>query len=306
MTLLLLFMACDKSLQDTGLDFASCSACSLIDPQNYGLDSEISAETWKLPAKTDVSVDWSELTLDMSGQSMVPEDVDRVVLVAFKDLTPAQIADGLAHDTLSQSDAALFMLCQPDGTNRCALSDFSILGSTLDIEEVFLADTGTWLVALTTQGQLGSRSMTFLQASTHADDELAVVENGSASLDIDVDLHSLQPLWLQEGVVPTVEWEALTRDGLGNTMQLSTLDELVVIQSPFTVKEAELRVLELESAAVQSWSLDIEGRDADLADLVGDTPFTGVDEVGTWWLGLRCSTCNHPAPRFLTRIDLAP
>lgn len=83
MTLLLLFMACDKSLQDTGLDFASCSACSLIDPQNYGLDSEISAETWKLPAQTDVSVDWSERIAD--GQTVISWSTAGVVDIVRPD-----------------------------------------------------------------------------------------------------------------------------------------------------------------------------------------------------------------------------
>ena len=181
MVSLLTLLACQKDVADTGFEDLACTACSLTDPQNYHLEAAIYAQTWRLAAETDVVVDWSTLTTDMTGAAMAPEEVDRVLLVAFLELNPGQIAEGLATDTLTQSDAAIFMICRPDGSNRCALSDFSILGSTLDIEEVFSVGQGTWLVALTTTGMLGSRSMTFLQAAPHTEDSLAIIDDGAPS-----------------------------------------------------------------------------------------------------------------------------
>ena len=115
----------------------------------------------------------------------------------------------------------------------------------------------------------------------------------------------MRGLVVPPGVVPTLEWTSLTRDGLGNSLQLSTLDELVVLHSPYTVQQAEANLLHLERDALESWTLPIEGPSADLSKLVGASPFEGVDEDGSWWLGLRCTTCTHPAPRFLTRMESA-
>jgi hypothetical protein len=282
-----------------------CAECVLADGHNYSLSSTLDAEVYELAAQTDAIIDWSGLTVDVQGQPVAAGDVDRVVLVAFLQLSPDEIATGLATDTLQQSDATLFVVCEPDGATQCALSEFSILGSSLDVEEVFLADQGTWLVVPSTQGQVGGRTFAFLQASSTSTATTAAFDNETAALGVDVDLRSLDPLVVVEGGELIVQWGALTQDGLGNPMQVSSLNQLLVARSPWAVSDVEANILDLERDATELWSMDLGGgAEADLSELVGPRPFEGLDGSGTWWLGLRCSGCQHPAPRFLTQMVL--
>lgn len=280
-----------------------CVDCVLRDTHNYTLSSTLDARVFALAPQTDAVLDWGGLAVDVQGQAVAPGDIDRVLLVAFLRLSPEEIAEGLAADRLAQSDAALFVTCAPQGATRCALSEFSILGSTLDVEEVFLADIGTWLVALTTGGSVGGRSFAFLQAVTGATATEARLDSHTAALAVDVDLGSLRPLAVARGVAPTVSWAGLGRDGLGNPIQLSNLNELMVARSAWDARTVESHILDLEREAEEVWTLPLGGSpSADLSDLVGPRPFPGIDADGTWWLALRCTGCNHPAPRFLTRL----
>ena len=290
---------------DTGDFGPGCSDCTLEDANNYSLSSTLDVDVFTLKAQTDAVIDWSGLTTDVQGQPVSPGDVDQVLLVAFLELEPEEIAAGLASDSLDQGDATLFVICSPEGVTRCALSDFSILGSSLDVEEVFLPDAATWLVALQTTGGVGARSFVFLKATEQATETTVSVGNDTAALSVDVDLRGLVPLAVLPGAVPRLEWGELETDGLGNPMDLSSLDSLVVLRSAWDVDQAAASILDLEREAADSWSLALDGGvDADLAALEGDTAFTGFSDEGTWWLGFKCSGCTHPAPRFLTRVVL--
>ncbi len=287
--------------EDTAAADPGCADCALTDTHNYRVASTLTARTFRLPAATDAVLDWSAVRTDVQGQPVAPGGIDRVLLVAFPALGPDAILRGLADDTLQQSDAALFVACDPGGATSCRLSDFSILGSTLAVEEVFLAGVGTWMVALTTRGEVGARSFGLLQATDGPAHDAARFDDETAVLEVDVDLRTPAPVVVVPGAAPVVDWTGLARDGLGHALQLSTLDTLMLAHLDASVADVEARVLDLERDADRLWTARLDGTGRfDLSTLDG---FDGVTDEGTWWLALRCGTCTHPAPRFLARLE---
>ena len=249
--LLVLPLSACVSGGDTGDWGPGCADCELVDENNYSMQSALDVDVFTLKAQTDAVIDWTALTVDMQDQPVAPGDVDRVLLVAFLGLEPAEIAAGLASDDLDQSDATLFVMCETDGATQCALSEFSILGSTLNVEEVFLPDQVTWLVAMQTTGGVGARSFAFLKATTDASEVTATVDNDTASLTVDADLRTLTPLAVLPDTVPTLSWGELSRDGLDNSLQLNSLDSLLVVHSDQDVDTVEAQFLDLERDAAE-------------------------------------------------------
>jgi len=301
-----LWVACaDGPASETGTPLPPpCTDCAITDAHNYSLTSEMVGDVVKLKALTDATIDWSGLSVDVQGHGVQPTDVTQVLLVAFAELPPEAVMEGLARDQLTQSEVAIYVICEPEGATSCDLSDFGILSSTFDVEQYFLPSVQTWMVVPTRPGQQGGFSFLFLQADDGATATTATVTNTSASLEVDVDLASALPLVVPPGEAAIqLDWSGLTTDGLGNAMEARTIDQLWVARYDRPVSSLEGAIFDLELDALDLYTLDLAGgTSASLADLQGDTPFTGITTDSTWLLALRCSTCTHPAPRFMATL----
>ncbi len=290
---------------DSGADLGPpCSTCLLADEQNYSITSQMSVEVVQLEALSDATVDWSALQTDVQGHPVLPGEIDRVLLVAFAELPPDAVMEGLAQDQLTQSEVAFYLICEPEGATSCSLSDFAILGSTFDVETYFLPSVATWMIVPQTTGQQGGRSFLFLQAAEGVGRTEARITDQTGSLTVEVDLRGQRPLVLAAGdPAITLDWSGLTVDALGNPMQARTLDGLFVARYDATLAELEQRVFDLETDAAELWTMDLgSGTTADLSLMDGPRPFPGVAPGETWLMALRCSTCTHPAPRFMTAL----
>ena len=281
-----------------------CTDCTITDAHNYQLTSEMVGDVVKLKALTDATIDWSGLTVDVQGHALQPTDVTQVLLVAFAEISPETVMDGLARDQLTQSEVAIYVICEPEGATSCNLSDFSILSSTFEVEEYFLPSVKTWMVVPTRPGQQGGFSFLFLQADEGATATAASITNTSATLEVDVDLASATPLVVPAGEAAIqLDWSGLTTDGLGNAMEARTIDQLWVARYDRPISSLEGAIFDLELDALDLYTLDLNGgTSASLADLQGAEPFSGVTSDSTWLLALRCSTCTHPAPRFMATL----
>lgn len=295
---------------DTGAgvtpDLPPCTDCALLDAHNFSYQGWLDVAVEPVQAGADVLVDWSELSVDLLGHAVAPErEVAGARLLAFPELSPAEVADRLVGGTLLQEDLAVAMSCTP-AQPACSLSDFSILGSTLDIAEHFVQGSATWLVTLTPVAQPGAASMVFLEP--RQDDLRTTVSVGddSASLTLDVDLLSLQSLVLpvdQRAV--SLDWSALSQDGLGQPTDPRRLDRLELARFDLDADRLQDALFDLELLATDWWELPVDGlSSASLDSLPSD--FTGLDVDGTWLLALRCSTCDNPMPRFLTVLRARP
>jgi hypothetical protein len=285
---------------------AACSACELGDVNNFTYESTLSLPVHVLAEEADVAIDWSALTTDIRGGALDPTtDVDDVWLVVFQDVEPTALTEAIANDQLQQESVTLFVTCTPVDAS-CSFSDFDLLGNDLGVSQYFTEGRGSWLVVLNSEAEGIVQSMGLLQAAAAATDTTVSLTDADAVLSADVDLGSLTPVVVAPDTTDiTVDWSALTRDGLGNPLSVYTLDRLLVGRVSATVPEVEDGFFALETLADETWEIDVSSRtSASLTELVGDTPFAGVTPGDdTWLLGLFCGTCDNPAPRFLTRLE---
>ncbi len=290
---------------DGGPSVEPCSACTLENGNNFAYTSDLAIGSVPLRAEADAVIRWDELTRTVQGKQIDPAvDLDEARLIAFRDLAPEDLEHALAHDDLAQADVSVYVTCTPTDAS-CALSDFGMFGNTIDIQQYFQEGYGTWLLALGKKGAPGADAMVFLEAVNDSAVSDAGIGNDTSRLDVEVDLDSLTPLAVYAGQPDmTVDWSGLTRDGIGDSLDHATLDELWVARFTETPEELASDVFSLEERAQLSWTLDISGYpSANLMDLQGVAAFPGVDSGGTWLLGLRCRTCTNPAPRFVTLLQ---
>ncbi len=285
-----------------------CMACALDDANNFAYTSDLAIGTLAVPEHADATIGWDTLTRDIRGDALDPRaDVEEARLVAFRDLPADEIAWRLAHDELDQADVGVYVTCAPSDA-RCSLSAFGMFGNPIDIQQYFEEGYGTWLLALGERGAAGADALVFLEPRADATAAEVAVTDATSRLDVDVDLRSLAPVVIpafDDGV--TLDWSALTRDGLGDPLDAATIDELWVGRFAETPAELEQDVFALERLADLAWTLDVAGLDrAALRDLEGEAPFLGIDRQGTWVAALRCRTCTNPAPRVLTFLEPAP
>ncbi len=281
-----------------------CTTCVLSDDNNFALASVLDVGTTALRAEADARLDWSTLTRDIRGGALdARADIDEARLLAFRNLEPAEIAEGLAHDTLNQADVTLYVTCTPTDAS-CMLSDFGMFGNHLDIQQYFLEGNGTWLLALGRHGEPGADALLFLDADEASAADSASVTDSTSALSVDVDLGALTPV-----VVPPddrdllFDWSGLTQTGLGDPIAFGSIDTLRVARFRESPAELESDVFGLEARAEESWTLPVEGwTSASLSDLSGDSLFGGIDASSTWLLSLECRLCANPAPRFVTLL----
>lgn len=290
-----------------GESIEPCTACALTDANNYAYTSDLAIGTLTVPEQADATIRWDGLTRDIRGGALDPvADLGEARLIAFRDLTPDEVTYALAHDELEQADVGAYVTCTPEDA-RCALSEFGMFGNRIDIQQYFAEGYGTWLLALGEPRALGADAMVFLDPRADATATDLALTDTTSRLDVDVDLRSLTPV-----VVPTVEpaltldWSGLAHDGLGDPVDLATIDEVWVGRFDEGPAELERDVFALEERAELTWTMKVDGTtSADLTDLFGETDFLGVDRHGTWVVALRCRTCTNPAPRLLSFLEAA-
>lgn len=275
--------------------------CGLTDENGYRYTAELDVAVAPAAELEDVRIAWGDVTTDLRGHAYEPADVDESRLVFFTGLAPDEVEEALATDTLDQSDVGLYMLCSDEVDHDCQLSEYGILGSQAGIDAYFEGGKGSWLFALVTREVPGARALLFLDPVADGPTEVAF-EDGGSSLAVEVQLDELVPVGLSAADV-VIDWSALSTDGLGNAVEPRKLDRLEVARYDMDLEELEARFLDLEQLATGRWSFDTNGEtSASLADLEGDEAFPGVDDEGTWLLALWCTTCQTPAPRFLTVV----
>ena len=96
----------------------------------------------------DLTIDWSELTTDLVGDTIDPnEDATHLSLYVFDSGAQAELVEGLVAQTLDQSQMMARWAC-PTSNSQALLSDCAFVGHSLNPEEYFVEDWGLWLLLL--------------------------------------------------------------------------------------------------------------------------------------------------------------
>jgi hypothetical protein len=287
---------------DDSAGIVPCTSCSLTDANNFAYSAALDIDVVPVAANAPVRIDWSGLTHDVQGHPLdLATDIAGARLIAFRDITPAAVARGLANDDLEQADVSLFVTCTPT-TPGCGLDEFGVLGNPVDVPTYFSEGSATWLVALTSTFEAGAAAFVFLEPKDASLVTSAAIGDDTSALDVDVDFASLTPVVVPAGEAALhLDWSGLTRDGLGNELSLDAIDGIFLGRYTESPAELEGRVFDLETLAAETWEAPVDGlRSLGLGTLRGDTVFAGIDDTSTWLLALRCSSCINPTPRFVT------
>lgn len=282
-------------------------AVALTDANNYTFSGTLDAPSFPVAPETDVSLEWSGLTTNLRCQDLDPvADIDNTALLYFPYLTEAEIEHGLSTDTLDQADLGVYLSYEPGDTTSVSLSQVSFFGTDPEIEGQFTADSGTWLVLLTTGTTVavGVQMLAFLEPTAGETTTVASLTDGCSVLDYSADLASAARVPVLAGGPWLLDWSALTRDGQGSPFEPTRADALMVARFDESITDLEADFLDLELLAEETWTYTLTGgTTADLGALSGPSdPFPGFTTAGTWALALRCTTCPNPAPLFLTFV----
>lgn len=280
--------------------------CPLTDVNQFSYVSDLQCEVTEAQSLSNTNIEWADLTLDIQGHTVeTPPGISQVRLVVFKTLSWEEILKGLSEDTLAQSDVGLYMTCEPEGATGCVLDDFGLLGSKPGISQYFEQDSGRWLFVLGTDDVEGSRSLACVEPKDDSTNTEVHIDNDSAALTLDVDFQSAGPAVIPAGADVTINWEALSVDGLGNELHHEKIDLLQVASYEMSLSELEDNFFDLPTLSTSTWSMSVTGKDeATLSDLEGDTTFTGIDNERTWLFVLWCSVCENPIPKAIVVLEL--
>ncbi len=284
---------------------ASCTDCTLEDALAFQLTVQLDVLSQPQRAGQDTMLDWSALEHDMFGRVVDPvDDIDGVTLYRFDGIDQDALLDGFGNDALQQSWVTAFWTCAPVDA-RCGLSTFDLVGHPFIPAADFVADTGPWLLVLTSAGNGGVRSLALIEPRDDVTAGRVEVGDQTAVATLDIDLDAARLVVPVATPTLSLDWSALTVNGWGHTLEHQRLDLLRLDRLELAADQLASAIPGLDAHATDSWTADIAGLQAlAFSDLQGDNAFAGIDADGTWLVTAWCTTCSLDLPRLA--VLLAP
>jgi hypothetical protein len=287
---------------------------------NYAFSSKITLSPVTVAHMSNLTFEWGGLTRDFLGRTLTPATDLNMAIVMFWDLPLATFETDLNADALYPAD----LIVSPPlnlplaGATSGRLYDFMINGTAVTpamINTYFDATmytpaTSSFLVGVQTGTEIG-RQLRMLQAfdldATSSVTNVALTDD-STKLTYTANLHSLRISGVPAGTPNlTLDWtDMVTRmapNALGAVFKDAYVTSAVVGHYTQTPAELEAQFLDLDRIAVATYRANIPfGSVLDFSTLKDENgaSFPGIDENGTWLVGLFCGNCRNPAPWYLT------
>lgn len=311
---------------------------------NYTFTSNISLVPTKVKAdEPNLDFDWSGVTADFLGRKMDPAaDIDSVLLVVLN-LTVDQFAQHLNADDgmLPQFNGGALQLLTMKSLTKGNLEDFGVptqpqntYKSSPDVQAAvndyldptkndptktilaLMPSTGTnpssgaRMIQIFTVDTASTTTSLALSANTRTAPGTGGHTGGttgpSMNVTYDTSLQKLTPLGFPAGNPNiTVDWSALTTNGLGRAWQSRSITKLTVGHYTQSLTDLENQFFDLETIATELYSEYVPSDDPISLSGLKDAQmnaFPGIDDTGTWIMALFCDPnyCGNPAPWFLT------
>jgi hypothetical protein len=284
---------------------------------DYAFSSDITLAPVTVTDMSNLAFDWSGLTHDFEGHTLDPTKDLGMAIVMFWDLPLATFETELNADALYPSDLILsppLSLELTAGATSAHLYDFTINTTPVTpamINQYFDAtmyppSRASFLVGVQTGTDLG-RNLRMLQAfnlDATASGTSVPLTNDSTKLSYSANLHDLTITGVPGGTAAlTLDWSQMTTNGLGRPFSQSVITSAIVGHYRQTPTQLEAQFLDLDSLALATYRADIEAGSVldftTLKDANGGS-FPGIDNDGTWLVGLICGNCRNPAPWYMT------
>ena len=284
---------------------------------DYSFSSTISIDTVPVAPRTTLTFDWSAVTSDFLKHPMSPTtDVDMVSLLMWS-IDQQSFEQKLNDDALAQSDlVAITMLYTNQAITSGTTDDLTVFGQAIDPNDMIgyldpslyppAQHTYTVMVVTGTTAGKGTRMVKVFTIDPSSTNTQVPIDSNSTQLAYQVDLHSLQPTQIPVGSNSiAVDWSSIALNAMGREFVTNKIDDVTVAHYDHTPTELEGLFLDLDEPGVATgkWEAPVSsGSSIVLSSLVdtSNSPFPGIDATGTWILGLRCTSCQNPAPWYLT------
>jgi hypothetical protein len=285
---------------------------------NYTFTSTLTLQNEVVKAATDLTFDWSGLTTDFLEHSLTPADIKMVLLVLFP-FSPEQIAQKMNEDSLAQADATKFAMLYPEGLSRDNLFNAYVDTNKLTVEEILptfstappdgfdpALFTYTAILQSSKEPTREVRMLKTFKLDPNSTNTTLTIDNSSATLSHwEAKIQQAQ-VTVMPATTPamTFDWTPMQTNGLGRPFKGTKIREaFVAYYADKTVPDLEREFLFLEDNATKQWRGPVEaGTSLNLSALQDSSggAFPGIDDTGTWILGLLCTTCSNPAPWYVT------
>jgi hypothetical protein len=289
----------------------------LKDQNNYSSTGSLSIPTVETAAATDIDICWSNVVDDIQCHAVAPlTDLNTLSLLRLKNMTEEQVEARLSSGELEQREVNGYIEYRMNGTSTCAkLSQLSFFNTIITVEQEYLDNLNQQyllLFATGTRSGVGARTMMFIKPNPASTVTSVEAPKGCGMLTFTANLMSLTKVKMPADPPWEIDWRELTRNGLGNSVLGTPIDSVMIgFYEGMSVADIQADFFDLELNATALWDVILKsGRTADLSKAVErgtNAPFTGFQRSapGVWLLALMCSTCQNPAPVFLTVLDLA-
>lgn len=325
----LLALSCKKEEAATPIPSAACTdptaSIVITDATNYMLSDSFALEHVVVKDNTDLTFDWSRLTVDFFGKAVNPVTDINTVSISLWNLSPSDIEQALKVDSLSMMLAKNVGVITtfPDGTyTQMDLLGFNELGNPLPADQLwsrfdtatpmyqYPQDQYTFLLMAQSGADIGKNphSIALFNIDPSASPTELDLTNDSTKLTYSVDLERARPMLVPAGAAAlTIDWSQMTTNCLGNSYDGSQITAAAVAHySSKTLPELQQQFLDLQTIADGWWSgAPPPGRTVDLSTLtdVNGAAFPGIDSNGIWMAALFCGGCNNPAPWSITILE---
>jgi len=283
---------------------------------NYAFSSTITLPPVTVAPMSNLTFDWSGLTKDFLGHPLNPATDIVMGVMMIWNLKRADFETALNADQLYTADLVVSppLNLPIAGATSAQLHQFLVNGTAVTPEmfndyfdaTLYPPATTTFLVGVQSGTELG-RDIRMLQAlelnATSTVTNVALTDT-STKLAYTANLRSLTITGVPGGTPAlTLDWSQMTTNALGADFQEGYVTRAIVGHYTQTPAELETEFLDLDRIATATYSADIgAGSTLDFTTLrdANGASFPGVDDSGTWLVGLFCGNCRNPAPWYMS------
>lgn len=298
-----------------------------VDANNYHLTNTVVITQTEIGPGTDLTVDWSELTVDFFKHPMVFGTDANVTVAQFGFLYEELIHRLETDDMGGTATVGVTYPIPPDGSVKSvkvldmympytgtATADPAQVAQYFDPVEV-PPESNSYTVSVNNGATLKAnvKMIHYLHMNPSAPATSVVkIKNDSASITAVASVASKPPVLIPKAnPAITVDWNAMVNNAIDREFLDSSIGKIRVLHFPLTPAELETKVLDLEQSFDVEYSGEPTGVEmTDLSKLVDpktQAPFPGIDPAlgGTWVLALMCRNdiCGSPAPWYMARLE---
>jgi len=304
-----------------------CYSANLVanEANNYQFSSTITLPPVTVKSMTNLQFQWGDVTHDfLKHQLNAASDLNLISTMMF--LIPlSEVEKKLNDDSLVQGDLYTSVPASwpaPGGTTggmtSAMLYDFQLNGTPLTTDEYnhyfdpasFPASSYSYVLAAATGTELGKgyRMLQSFNLDPASSNTTVKLTDDSTKMTFSVNLHSLTITGVPAGTAGlSIDWTdmvtRMAKNAVGTTFKDAYITSAVVGHYKETPAELETKFLDLDRIAMEYYRADIDAPPFNFTTLKEEktgADFPGINDQGTWLVGLICGNCRNPAPWYMT------